>query len=73
MVERKSTCGDVHVLLCSCHMKLFKVFFPDKCVGVHVCIYVFWPVRGSTHMTEGEILAFTVPTNQNAKLPTRLL
>lgn len=24
-------------------------------------------------MTEGEILAFSVPTNQNAKLPTRLL
>ncbi len=38
-----------------------------------MCIYVFGAGKVSSHMTKGEILAFSVPTNQKAKLPTRLL
>lgn len=79
MVDRKSTWVGGHLWWLACfvvqlsHKAFWSLFCPDRCVGVHVCIYVLGPVRGLTHMTEGEILAFSVPTNQNAKLPTRLL
>ncbi len=67
------TYGDSHVF-CSAavtwsfssseHTSVFEVYLVQTGVCVFMC---------STHMTKGEILAFLVPTNQTAKLPTRLL
>lgn len=70
--RERSTWGHLWWLACFVvqlsHDAFWSLFCPDRCV--YLCV---WGRQSMTHMTKGEILAFSVPTNQKAKLHTRLL